>query len=81
MIIEIRKEDDRQKEAVDYIKRQIEDLEFQINSLCYYELPDGTLQYDAFAYQDERRQIALTKHRFEVLLDIMTTNIPRCIVE
>lgn len=76
MLISIRTEEERNKEVLNFINEQIEELERNINSCDYVEDIDGNLQYLPDSYLDEKRQYDYMLRKWKILLTMISSNLP-----
>ena len=76
MYIHIQSESERIPTAIRYAEKQIEELNQQLSSLNYIELPNGELVVDKFAYSEEKRQIMPQIRQWEIMLSILKSETP-----
>ena len=74
--VTVRTEQERMDTAVEYIKRQIDELQREINSCDYYEDVNGNMVYEPNSYAAEKREFETEKRKWEIMLGIMTRDCP-----
>ncbi len=80
-MIRVEKEDRRVPATIEYIKNGIEELERKIHDCDYEESPDGELLYSPNCYSYEKRLYEAEKNKFEIVLELLTREIPFTVME
>ncbi len=75
-MIEIRTEEDRKREMLNFINRQIDELKRNIWGCDYIEDVNGQLQYLPGSYIDEKREYEHNLRQWEILKEMLTSDMP-----
>lgn len=69
-------ENQRIVETIDYIKREIEELEREIHDCDYEEDPSGDLVYSPYCYSYEKSMYQAEKKKLGIILELLTRKVP-----
>ena len=75
-MISVKTEAERKQEAIKFCKSQIEELDRNIVECDYIEDVNGKLIYMPNSYPDERREYKPEKRQWEIMLNLLTDEIP-----
>ena len=75
-MINVRKEEDRMKEAIHYVENIIRNLTMEINACDYEEDPHGNTVYCEHAYYAEKRELENERRKWEIMLTLLTMETP-----
>lgn len=75
-MIYVKSEAERIEKTVEYVKKIIEEIDYDINDCDYIEDINGKRQYFPNAYAEERRALVNEKYKFEKVLNMLTMATP-----